>query len=110
MKIDYDAAFDKYNARYEKTVGDKPLGSYAKFHNHMIKRLERGEFEQRLDTYVQLHSACKRMLDGGSTISDALVHDFEEAAAWVAVKAPDLYTMFKGEIGDPKDAAPEARE
>ena len=29
----------------------------------MIKRLEREEFEKRLDTYVQLHGACKRMLE-----------------------------------------------
>jgi hypothetical protein len=106
VKIDYAAAFDKYNARFEAAVGDKPVGSYAKFHKHMIKRLDRDEFRERLDTYVQLHAACKRMLDGGSTISDALVHDFEEAAAWVAVEAPDIYAMFRGEIGDPRDAAP----
>ena len=106
MKIDYKAAFDKYNARFVKVLGEKPVGSYAKFAKHMVKRLDREEFEGRLDTYVQLHSACKRMLDGGSTISDALVHDFDEAAAWVAVEAPDVYAMFRGEIGDSKDAAP----
>ena len=106
MKIDYKAAFEKYNARFTKALGDKPIGAYVKFNKHMIKRLERGEFDERLDTYVQLHSACKRMLDGGSTISDALVHDFEEAAAWVAVEAPDIYSMFRGEIGDSREAAP----
>lgn len=106
MKIDYKAAFEKYNGRFSKALGDKPIGSYAKFNKYMIKRLERDEFDERLDTYVQLHSACKRMLDGGSTISDALVHDFEEAAAWVAVEAPDIYSMFRGEIGDPREAAP----
>jgi hypothetical protein len=107
VNIDYDAAFEKYNARYEDKLGPKPVGAYAKFHKHMIKRLDREDFERHLDKYVQLHGACKRMLDGGSTISDALVHDFEEAAAWVAVEAPDLYAMFRGEIGDPSEAAPE---
>lgn len=106
MKIDYDTAFEKYNDRYEKALGDKPVGTYAKFGKFMVKRLARGEFDARLDSYVQLHAACKRMLDGGSTISDALVHDFDEAAAWVAVQAPDVYAMFRGEIGDPEDAAP----
>ena len=106
VKIDYIAAFEKYNARYEKSLGPKPVGSYSKFGRHMVKRLERPEFDERLDTYVQLHAACKRMLDGGSTISDALVHDFEEAASWVAVEAPDVYAMFRGEIGDPREAAP----
>ncbi len=110
MKIDYATAFDKYNQRFAKAIGEKPEGAYAKFGRYMIKRLDRAEFERRLDTYVQLHAACKRMLDGGSTISDALVHEFEEAAAWVAVQAPDLYAMFQGEIGDPREAAPIQRE
>ncbi|MFK7987839.1 MAG: hypothetical protein AB8I08_17610 [Sandaracinaceae bacterium] len=106
MKIDYIAAFEKYNTRFEEALGPKPAGAYVKFGKTMVKRLVRPEFDERLDSYVRLHSACKRMLDGGSTISDALVHDFEEAASWVAVKAPDLYAMFRGEIGDPRDAAP----
>ncbi len=106
MKIDYEAAFDKYNERFETVLGEKPVGSYGKYGKYMIKRLDRIEFDGRLDTYVQLHAACKRMLDGGATISDALVHDFEEAAAWVAVQAPDVYAMFRGEIGDPREAAP----
>ena len=110
MKIDYTAAFEKYNARFQAAVGDKPAGAYAKFGRYMIKRLEREEFAPRLDTYVQLHAACKRMLDGGSTISDALVHDFDEATAWVAVQAPDVYAMFNGEMGDPEEAAPRERE
>lgn len=106
MKIDYATAFEKYNARFEKAYGQKPVGAYVKFGRHMISRLEPLEFQQRLDTYVQLHAACKRMLDGGSTISDALVLEFDEAAAWVAVQAPDLYAMFQGEMGDPREAAP----
>lgn len=106
MKVDYIAAFEKYNARFDEALGPRPVGAYVKFNRYMIKRLERPEFDQRLDAYVQLHAACKRMLDGGSTISDALVHDFEEAAAWVAVQAPDVYSMFRGEMGDPREAAP----
>ncbi len=109
MNIDYATAFEKYNARFEKALGDKPVGSYAKFGRHMVRRMDRAEFESRLDAYVALHTACKRMLDGGTTISDALVLEFEEAAAWVAVQAPDLYAMFRGEIGDPQEAAPVAR-
>ena len=106
MNIDYVSAFEKYNDRYEEALGDRAIGAYAKFGKYMVKRLDRAEFDGRLDSYVQLHAACKRMLDGGSTISDALVHDFDEAAAWVAVQAPDVYAMFRGEMGDPKDAAP----
>jgi hypothetical protein len=105
-RIDYVTAFEKYNTRFDRAFGPKMPGSYAKFGRTMIKRLLREEFDARLNTYVSLHAACKRMLDGGSTISDALVHEFEEAAAWVAVQAPDVYSMFKGEMGDMRDAAP----
>ena len=110
MKIDYATAYEKYNQRFDKALGPKPIGAYAKFGKHMVQRLAQEDFEERLDTYVQLHTACKRMLDGGSTISDALVLEFDEAAAWVAVQAPDLYSMFRGEMGDPREAAPAARE
>lgn len=110
MKIDYEAAFVKYNQRFEKALGDRSIGAYVKFGKFMVKRLDRPEFDEKLDSYVQLHAACKRMLDGGSTISDALVHDFDESAAWVAVEAPDVYAMFRGEIGDPEEAAPTTSE
>jgi hypothetical protein len=106
VRIDYVTAFEKYTQRFAKLLGDKPVGSYVKFGRHMVRRLDRDEFGDRLDAYVQLHGACKRMLDGGTTISDTLVHEFEEAAAWVAVQAPDLYSMFRGEIGDAREAAP----
>lgn len=106
MKIDYETAFAKYNQRFEQAFGDKPTGAYAKFGRHMVKRLDRAEFEGRITSYTELHAACKHMLDGGSTISDTLVLEFQEAAAWVAVQAPDLYAMFRGEMGDPRDAAP----
>ncbi|MCC6875342.1 MAG: hypothetical protein IT378_13635 [Sandaracinaceae bacterium] len=107
--IDYDIAFEKYNARFEQTHGDKPIGAYTKFGKHMVQRLSREDFEGKLDIYVRLHGACKRMLDGGTTISDALVHEFDEAAAWVCVQAPDVYSMFRGEMGTTNEAAPTRR-
>ena len=108
MSIDYASAFAKYNARFDEALGAKPVGAYAKFGKHMIRRLDRAELEARVERYVQLHKACARMLDGGSTISDALVLEFQEAAAWVCIEAPDLYAMFRGEMGDPRVAAPSA--
>jgi hypothetical protein len=77
-----------------------------KFGKHMVMRLDVREFKHRLDEYVRLHKACKRMLDQGTTISDALVLDFTEAAAGVAVEVPDVHAMFRGEMGDLNIAAP----
>lgn len=106
MEIDYEAAYVGYRERFGARFGDKPTGAFVKFGRAMVQRLEEGEFRKRLDEYVRYHRACKRMLESGSTISDALVLDFVESAAWVAVEAPDIHSMFRGEMGDPRVAAP----
>ena len=58
-------------------------------------------FEQRLEDYVSWHQECKSALASGSTISDALILEFEEAAAWIALDPPNVLEMFAGELGDP---------
>ena len=107
FEIDYESAFTMYHERFALRFGERPDGAFVKFGKHMVKKLSRIEFEQRLGSYVRLHKACKKMLESGSTISDALVLDFDEAAAWVAVEAPNVHAMFRGEMGDPRIAAPE---
>ncbi|MGF1466333.1 MAG: hypothetical protein ACFCGT_09375 [Sandaracinaceae bacterium] len=109
MEIDYEAAFARYEARCAEALGDAKVGAYAKLGRTLVQRLSEDEFPARLDRYVELHEACREMIESGATISDALVHDFEEAAAWVAVEAPDIYAMFRGEIGTVEEAAPPSR-
>lgn len=104
--IDFEKAFDMYLERFTQRFGQREPGAFVKFGKHMVTRLDAGAFKPRLEEYVRLHKACKRMLDQGSTISDALVLDFVEAAAWVAVEAPNIHAMFRGEMGDPRLAAP----
>lgn len=104
--IDYEQGFAMYVVRFDARFGPREPGAFVKFGRHMVTRLDPAAFRPRLDEYVRLHRACKRMLDGGSTISDALVLDFAEAAAWVVVEAPDIHGMFRGEMGDPEHAAP----
>ncbi len=77
-----------------------------KLDKHMVTKLARGEFSARLAQYLRMHDACKQMLSSGATISDGIVIDFGEAAAWVCVQAPDLLGMFRGELGDPDATAP----
>lgn len=106
-EIDYDAAYAGYLERFDQRFGDRPEGAFVKFGRHMVQKLGRADFPRRLDLYVQLHHAVKHMIDAGSTISDALVLDFVEASAWIGIEAPDMYAMFRGELGDPKLAAPD---
>ncbi len=106
-EIDFDAGYRMYLERFAAKFGERPDGAFVKFGKHMVQKLPVADFPARLERYVKMHKACKQMLDSGATISDALVLDFDEAAAWVAVQAPDLLAMFRGEMGDPKAHAPD---
>ncbi|MFW5920691.1 MAG: hypothetical protein ACOCUS_02535 [Polyangiales bacterium] len=101
MEYDLDAAYQAYLARFRERFGDKPDGSFVKFGNHMVQKLTREQFPDRLQTYLDMQKACKQMLSSGSTISDDLMLEYDEAAAWVAIKAPNLLELFRGELGDP---------
>lgn len=101
-----DGAFNAYVARFEQHCGSKPDGAFVKFGKHMVQKLPHEGFPERFERYVKLQDACKRMLSEGSTISDAVMLDYEEAAAWVMVEAPNLLRLFQGELGDPGRRAP----
>jgi len=101
MEVDLDTAYDAYLRRCAERFGDKPDGAFVKFGKHMVQKLTAEEFGERLQHYLDLHATCRNMLKTGSTINDALVLEFDEAAAWIAIQAPDLLKMFSGEIGDP---------
>jgi hypothetical protein len=105
MNYDLDAAYDAYLARFHECFGDKPEGAFVKFGKHMVQKLTRSEFPARLDDYLQMHTACKKMLVSGQTISDDLMLEYDEAAAWLAIQAPNLLEMFRGEVGDPDPMA-----
>ena len=107
---DLDAAYGLYLERFTERFGEKPLGAFVKLDKHMVTKLARGEFSARLAEYLRMHEACKQMLSAGTTISDGIVIDFGEAAAWVCVQAPDLLAMFRGELGDPDATAPLMRQ
>ena len=108
MATDYDAGYRLYLDRFSLRFGEKPDGAFVRMGKHMVQRLPRADFVTRLDRYVVMHAACKRMLEAGSTISDAVVVEFDEAAAWIAIEAPNLLAMFRGELGDPHAAAPKS--
>lgn len=102
MDIDVDRAWEAYEERFRKRFGeDKDRGSYVRFGKHMVQRLDRATFDHRLAEYVSWHQECKSALESGSTISDALILEFEEAAAWITLEPPNVLEMFQGELGDP---------
>ena len=101
MDLDTEAAYEAYVARFDTEFGDKPPGTFVKFGKHMVQKLTDTEFPPRLDYYLRMHRTAKEMLAAGSTINDAVVLEFDEASAWIAIKAPNMLKMFSGEMGDP---------
>jgi hypothetical protein len=99
--MDVNTAYEAYLARFDGVFGDKAEGSFVKFGKHMVQKLNKSNFKRRLDHYLKMHAAGKQMLSSGATINDALVLEFEEAAAWLIIEAPDMMSMFNGEMGDP---------
>lgn len=110
MDVDLDTAYEAYLERFRDRFGAKPVGAFAKFEKHMVQKLSREQFAPRLEHYLDLHATCKQMLKTGATINDAVVLEFDEAAAWLAIQAPDMLKMFSGEIGDPNVATGTARK
>jgi hypothetical protein len=103
MNAILDEAHDHYLARFRTEYGERADGAFVKFGKHMIQKLSRTAFPERYEAYVRLHRACKQMIASGSTINDALVYEFAESSAWMALEAPDMLALFKGEIGDVDD-------
>ncbi|NOY91881.1 MAG: DUF3632 domain-containing protein [Deltaproteobacteria bacterium] len=100
MSIDVERAYAAYGARFTGEFGDKPLGAFVKFGSHMVQHLSQTEFAARLTDYLSLHAAVREILESGSTISDIVMLEYDEAAAWICIRAPNLLDLFKGELGD----------
>ncbi|MCA9581086.1 MAG: hypothetical protein KC416_04785, partial [Myxococcales bacterium] len=96
MDLDLDVAYEAYLARFKDRFGDKKAGDFVKFGKHMVEKLDRPNFVRWLRRYMELHGNANQMLKDGATINEALVLDFQEASAWVAIEAPNLMEMFRG--------------
>lgn len=101
MSIDVKRAYDAYEARFSTQFGDKAVGAFVKFGSHMVQKLATDDFMKRLEGYLSMHGAVREILESGSTISDVVMLEYDEAAAWIAIQAPNLLDLFKGELGDP---------
>lgn len=110
LEVDIERAYSAYLERFQNQFGNRPEGTFVKFGKHMIQKLTRDQFDERLHHYLLMHDTTKSMLSSGATINDAVVLEYDEASAWISLKAPDMMTMFKGEIGDPSVATGMKRE
>lgn len=108
MAVNVDTAFNFYLERFRRTFGSIDSRTTVKFHEQPIRLLAREEFEACLARYLDVHAACKSMIDSGATMNDAVITELREVAAWIALDPPDMLAMFRGELGDPNDAVTRA--
>ncbi len=107
--VDVSKAFAAYLERFEEEFGPRPDGAFVKFGKHLVQKLSVAAFEDRLQRYLLMHETTQRMIQSGSTINDAVVLEFEESAAWIALHTPDVMQLFRGEMGDPNVAKGNAK-
>lgn len=99
QRNDNSEAYESYVARFDSMFNARPEGAFVKFGHVLVRKLGRPEFDARLEAFLRVRERCKRMIESGATISDAIALDFEEAAAWLAVETPNLLELFHGEVG-----------
>ncbi|MEM6962571.1 MAG: hypothetical protein AAF550_12650 [Myxococcota bacterium] len=100
MELNKNTAFRAYETRFARRFGDRSVGTYVKFGTYLVTRLDRKSFGERLSSYMTVHQTVRRVLEDGTTISDALAFEFRERAAWIAMDAPNLLELFSGDVGD----------
>ncbi len=86
--------FVGYERRFIARFEDKAAGTYVKFGRHLVQRLDRLAFGQRLAAYQVLCKEIDAMMASGSTLSERVMLDLEEAASWLLLPSPNLFDLF----------------
>lgn len=76
-----DAQYADYLQRFDRQFGAHPPGAYVKHRRWLVKRLSREEFAEKLERFVEIEATCRQIVETGSTISDAAISAYVEAAA-----------------------------
>ena len=79
MPTDYDKEYSRYQARYERLVGDIEPGQYGRFKGRLVPRLDADGFRFKVDQYMDLGRRFTEMVSEGDTIDDALAVELRAA-------------------------------
>ncbi len=86
--------FIGYERRFVARFDNKAAGTYVKFGRHLVQRLDRLAFGERLAAYQVLCKEIDTMMASGSTLSERVMLDLEEAASWLLLPSPNLFDLF----------------
>jgi hypothetical protein len=75
MPTDYAKEFDRYLERFHRVVGDIRTGQYGTFRERLVRKLDAGEFQRRVEDYMALGHRFTEMVNRGDTIDDTLAVD-----------------------------------
>ena len=78
---DLDTAYTAYLARFDRLFPTQQPGGYVKHRRWLVKRLSREEFAEKLERFVEIEMTCRQIVETVSTISDAAISAYVEAAA-----------------------------
>ncbi len=85
---DVAAAYQAYLARFERTLGECEIGSFAKHEGKLVKKLAAQQFAAVWDEYHHVTGAYFDSIKRGDTINDVLVKLIRDRAAQLVLPSP----------------------
>jgi len=86
---DLPQRYHEYLARFTSTVGEAPVGGFAKFSGKLIKKLSFEEFTPAYLEYTEISERYRESIDRGDTVNDLVVKLLREQAANLVLPPPD---------------------
>ncbi len=82
------ARYQQYLDRVRAALGDVPLGAFAKFGGHLIRKLTAEEFQAADREYAELSRQYHDSIDRGDTVNDVVLRLIREKAAVLLLASP----------------------
>ncbi|HWO18357.1 MAG TPA: hypothetical protein VNO30_06260 [Kofleriaceae bacterium] len=89
MSEDLHGRYHEYLERFERALGDLPVGAFAKFGGRLIKKLSFEEFSPAYLKYEDLRVHYQKSIERGDTIDDIVRRILREDAANLVLEPPD---------------------
>lgn len=80
--------YHQYLERWQREVGDKPVGTFVKFSGRLVKKLTFEEFTPILIEYVEMAARYQESIDRGDTINDIVLKVLRDQAAQLMLPPP----------------------
>lgn len=93
-----DHDYDDYLERFHTLVGDMEEGQYGSYRGRVILRMNKSQFEERYQRYLELGIRYGDLLTKSDTIEDSLTVDLRAAEVELLI-TESLFLPFPKHLG-----------